>query len=196
MNYKNVFQRKREKQKATSPILKKRIYALQLALLGTLIISALSVLPNTVQYARANEDVGTIPTGEWTGLGMNPDTTSDAHFCDITHETNQEWAKCLIHVSAQKWGLNTKDENDMFLTFQHESGNFVDPCIQASFVGTKGRELSFGFIQLHLSSHEGITKEMACTPSWAIEWAASNWQKHKEAWWSSYRLLRDKGVIK
>ena len=163
MNYKNVFQRKREKQKATSPILRKRIYALQLALLGTLIISALSVLPNTVQYARANEDVGTIPTGEWTGLGMNPDTTSDAHFCDITHETNQEWAKCLIHVSAQKWGLNTKDENDMFLTFQHESGNFVDPCIQASFVGTKGRENSWGWVQTCSFDSSGLGVSQICT---------------------------------
>lgn len=86
---------------------------------------------------------------------------------------------------AKKYDVSA---DEIYRTLACESQNFIDPAIQAKFVGTKGRERSFGYAQIHLTSHPHVSYEQAIDPDFAIEFTAKNWKKHKD-WWVCARKL-------
>ena len=186
MTYKNVFQRKREKQKATSPILRKRIYALQLALLGTLIISALSVLPNTVQYARASEDVYEIaanaPVGEVIlgySIPLEASETIENKIKRITAKYGVSYERISKTIACENHELDPNLQSYMMYTFNDPKRGIV-----------KGeRERSFGISMIHLPDHPEISLTEAIDPDFAIEWMVKEWSKGHKGMWSCAKML-------
>ncbi len=84
------------------------------------------------------------------------------------------------------YGVNPKD---IYNTLDCESSHFISPTIQSGYKNAKGkREKSFGYAQINLTWHPEISYAQATDTDFAINYIASNWQKHK-SWWSCARIL-------
>lgn len=86
---------------------------------------------------------------------------------------------------AQKYGLN---ENHFVSTLREESDDWANiQSLVQNKNGPNGREDSWGDAQVWLPAHPEITRAMALSPAFSIEWAAKEWAAGNAASWTVYR---------
>lgn len=89
---------------------------------------------------------------------------------------------------AKSRGLNV----DHFLKVVGcESG--WDPSIQSGYIGPKGREDSWGLVQINLPSHKDITKDQALDPVFSLRYMANEWSRDRYRQWSCYGMMEKQG---
>lgn len=93
--------------------------------------------------------------------------------------------KQKVQTYADKYNV---DPDDIYQTLDCESNHFESPAIQSRVVGPLGRELSFGYAQIHLPDHPDVTYQQAIDPDFSIDFIAKNWTKHKN-WWVCTKKL-------
>lgn len=101
--------------------------------------------------------------------------------------------QALASSTAIANGLNVKH---FVLTFQKESGGFLDPTIQSQYPNPNGpneKENSWGICQIDLDYHPDISREQATDPVWCLTWAAQQWANGHASLWSAWKQFSAHG---
>lgn len=92
----------------------------------------------------------------------------------------------LIYQAEAKYGLT---DDNLYKTLQCESK--LNPNARGDYATTTAGYVptSFGVAQIHLPAHKDITKEEALDPTFAIDWAASEFAAGRAYEWTCYRNM-------
>ncbi len=99
---------------------------------------------------------------------------------NLTTETIPEKIERISDI----YGVNHKQVAAIIQCESHGS-----TTVQSTFTGRKGRELSFGLAQIHISVHD-VTYAQATDPDFAIDFLAKHWKAgHRSMWYNCSKKL-------